>query len=66
MVKGSEAVLWKVFDVGVIDGLVNGLGPRRRRAWPSGCASSRPGLVRAYALAVLGGAVALLGYLLWS
>jgi NADH-quinone oxidoreductase subunit L len=65
VVKGSEAFLWKAFDAGVIDGLVNGaagvtaeLGARVRFI--------ETGLVRAYALAVLGGAVALLGYLLWS
>jgi NADH-quinone oxidoreductase subunit L len=65
VVKGSESVLWKAFDAGFIDGLVNGvaratggLGARARLA--------QTGLVRAYALAVLGGAVALLGYLLWS
>ena len=65
VVKGSDLFLWKVFDVGIIDGLVNGaaeftasLGERVRLI--------ESGLVRAYALAILGGAVALLGYLLWS
>jgi len=65
VVKGSESFLWKVFDAGLIDGLVNGvghftadLGARVRLV--------ETGLVRAYALAILGGAVALIGYLLWS
>jgi NADH-quinone oxidoreductase subunit L len=65
VVKGSEVFLWKVFDAGIIDGFVNGvarvtadLGARVRLI--------ETGLVRAYALAILGGAVALLGYLLWS
>ena len=63
--KGSELFLWKFFDAGIIDGLVNGAGTitaaigERVRLFESG-------LVRAYTLAILGGAVALLGYLLWS
>ena len=65
VVKGSENVLWKWFDAGVIDGLVNGLarfaGEVAERA-----RLLETGLVRVYALSVLGGAVALLGYLLWS
>jgi NADH-quinone oxidoreductase subunit L len=65
VVEGSEKVLWRSFDEGVIDGLVNGL------ARFAGDVAARArlletGLVRVYALSVLGGAVALLGYLLWS
>jgi NADH-quinone oxidoreductase subunit L len=65
VVKGSDLFLWKFFDAGIIDGLVNGAGTftaavgERVRLIESG-------LVRAYTLAILGGAVALLGYLLWS
>jgi NADH-quinone oxidoreductase subunit L len=65
VVKGSEDFLWKVFDAGFIDGLVNGAGRftatlgERVRAFESG-------LVRIYTLAILGGAVAVFGYLLWS
>jgi NADH-quinone oxidoreductase subunit L len=65
VVKGSENLLWRVFDAGVIDGIVNGvggftanLGERVRYV--------ESGLVRVYALAMLGGAVAVIGYLLWS
>jgi NADH-quinone oxidoreductase subunit L len=65
VVKGSESLLWRRLDAGVIDGAVNGLGAfwegfaRRARL-------SQTGYVRAYALVILGGAVAVLGYLLWS
>jgi NADH-quinone oxidoreductase subunit L len=65
VVDGSRQVLWKEVDARGIDGLVNGV------AQAVGAFSARvrlveSGLVRAYALAILGGAVALLGYLLWS
>jgi NADH-quinone oxidoreductase subunit L len=65
LVRGSEAVLWKRVDGGLIDGAVNrgaqlveALGQRVRLA--------QTGYVRSYALLILAGAVALLGYLLWS
>ncbi len=65
VVKGSESLLWKRLDGGVIDGAVNGLGA----FWEGFARRSRlaqTGYVRAYALLILGGAVAVLGYLLWS
>jgi NADH-quinone oxidoreductase subunit L len=65
LVGKSEAVLWKRVDGGLIDGAVNrgaqlveALGQRVRLA--------QTGFVRSYALLILAGAVALLGYLLWS
>ena len=64
VVDGSSSFLWKRFDAGLIDGFVNGLGDltdglaRRVRV-------VQTGLVRGYALVTLGGAVALIGYLLW-
>jgi NADH-quinone oxidoreductase subunit L len=65
LVRGSETVLWKRLDGGLIDGAVNrgaqlveALGQRVRLA--------QTGFVRSYALLILAGAVALLGYLLWS
>jgi NADH-quinone oxidoreductase subunit L len=65
LVRGSETVLWKRLDGGLIDGAVNRgaqlvetLGQRVRLA--------QTGFVRSYALLILAGAVALLGYLLWS
>ena len=64
IVRGSEALLWKRFDAGVIDAAVNGsaemageLAERVRYA--------QSGYVRAYALVILAGAVALFGYMLW-
>ena len=66
VVKGSDAVLWKRFDAGVIDGAVNGAGTPGRRPSASVLRFMETGLVRAYASGILGGAVALLGYLLWS
>jgi len=64
IVRGSEAFLWKRFDAGVIDAAVNGsaeiageLAERVRYA--------QSGYVRAYALVILAGAVALFGYMLW-
>jgi NADH-quinone oxidoreductase subunit L len=63
VVKGSRNVLWKFLDAGVIDGLVNGLASLvafiARLLRPL-----ETGLVRAYALAILAGAVALLGLIL--
>jgi NADH-quinone oxidoreductase subunit L len=65
VVGGSESLLWKRVDVGWIDGAVNGVGwfwesfaERARRA--------ETGFVRSYALLILAGAVAVLGYLMWS
>jgi len=64
IVGGSNRLLWRRFDVGVIDGAVNGAG------WLTDAFSGRvrllqTGFVRSYALVILGGAVALLSYLLW-
>ncbi|HET8647122.1 MAG TPA: NADH-quinone oxidoreductase subunit L [Vicinamibacteria bacterium] len=64
VVQGSEQVLWQGVDAGVIDRAVVGTAAavdgasRGVRHWQSG-------LVRGYALLILGGAVLLLGYLLW-
>jgi NADH-quinone oxidoreductase subunit L len=64
VVEGSERVLWRTVDAGVIDrtvvgtaSAVDGASAAVRR-WQSG-------LVRGYALLILGGAVSLLAYLLW-
>ena len=65
VVEGSESLLWRRFDGGVIDGAVNGLGA----FWDAFAQRARlaqTGYVRAYVLVILGGAVAILGYLLWS
>ena len=64
VVGGSEEVLWRGVDVRVIDGAVNGAGAAAA-AVARGVRTAQVGLVRAYALLILGGAVAVLGYLLW-
>lgn len=58
---GSREGLWKIFDVGVIDGLVNGLGRSvaelgRVVRW------LQMGFVRSYAAIILLGALAVIGY----
>jgi NADH-quinone oxidoreductase subunit L len=64
VVGGSERVLWRGVDVALIDGFVNGTAgvtdslSRTVRTFQSG-------LVRGYALLILGGAVAVFSYLLW-
>jgi NADH-quinone oxidoreductase subunit L len=64
VVKGSDEVLWKNVDAGAIDGAVNTTG-----TIVDGVAGVlrfvQTGLVRSYAFFILGGAVALLGFLLW-
>jgi NADH-quinone oxidoreductase subunit L len=60
----SEEGLWKIIDVQVIDGAVNGVGD----AVGGGSELLRrlqTGSVRAYAASLLFGVVALLGYYLW-
>jgi NADH-quinone oxidoreductase subunit L len=58
---GSREGLWKLFDVGVIDGLVNGLG--RLVAETGGVVRYvQMGFVRSYAAIILLGALAVIGY----
>jgi NADH-quinone oxidoreductase subunit L len=64
VVGGSEEVLWKGVDVRLIDAAVNGAATGAA-ALARGVRLVQVGLVRAYALLILGGAVSLLGYLLW-
>ncbi len=64
VVAGSTSVLWKVVDARMIDGLVNGSGALAASLGQS-TRSLQRGFARAYALVTLGGAVALIGYLLW-
>jgi NADH-quinone oxidoreductase subunit L len=65
VVGGSDDVLWRGVDVRLIDGAVNGLAALTARMAQS-ARTFQGGLVRAYALAILGGAVAVLSYLLWQ
>jgi NADH-quinone oxidoreductase subunit L len=64
IVEGSERGLWKGVDSGLIDGAVNGLG-RGAVALARGARVAQTGLLRGYALVTLGGAVALIAYLVW-
>jgi NADH-quinone oxidoreductase subunit L len=64
VVGGSDRALWKAFDTAVIDGAVNGAG-KLVGAMSMTARYVQTGLVRGYALVILGGAVALLYYLLW-
>jgi NADH-quinone oxidoreductase subunit L len=65
VVEGSRKVLWQGLDISVIDGAVNGLG-RLTVGFARAGRVVQTGLVRAYALLILGGAVTVLGYLLWA
>ena len=65
LVKASETLLWKGMDTGVIDGAVNG-GARLVEALGQRVRLAQTGFVRLYALLILGGAVAILGYMLWT
>jgi NADH-quinone oxidoreductase subunit L len=64
VVAGSEGLLWRRFDVAVIDGAVNGVA-RLVNGVSAQARVVQTGLVRGYALVILGGAVTLLAYLLW-
>jgi NADH-quinone oxidoreductase subunit L len=65
VVGGSDALLWKRVDAGVIDGAVNRAGTITG-ALAETLRPVQTGFVRHYALLVLAGAVALVSYLLWS
>jgi NADH-quinone oxidoreductase subunit L len=65
VVDGSRRVLWRLTDVGLIDGAVNGSARLCVRVAQQ-TRLSQSGLARAYALVTFGGAVALLAYLLWA
>jgi NADH-quinone oxidoreductase subunit L len=65
IVQGSRDLLWAGLDSRVIDGAVNGTG-ELVRSLSRGARTLQTGLVRGYALVMLGGAVALVTYLLWA
>jgi NADH-quinone oxidoreductase subunit L len=65
VVAGSDVLLWKKVDAGVIDGAVNGAGSITR-AFAETLRPVQTGFVRHYALLVLAGAVAVVYYLLSS
>jgi NADH-quinone oxidoreductase subunit L len=62
---GSRTVLWEGLDISVIDNAVNGTGSFFRTL-SRATRTLQTGLVRGYALVMLGGAVALVTYLLWA
>jgi NADH-quinone oxidoreductase subunit L len=64
IVETSRRVLWQRFDAGLIDGVVNGSAGAVAAAART-LRVVQTGLVRAYALLILGGAVVLLAYLVW-
>jgi NADH-quinone oxidoreductase subunit L len=64
VVGGSRSLLWRGADVALIDGTVNGTGAVTMAAARL-VRGVQTGFVRGYVLVILGGAVAVLGYLLW-
>jgi len=64
VVGQSRDTLWKGVDAWFIDGIVNGAGSVTRRV-AEASRYAQAGLIRGYALVMLGGAVAVLSYLLW-
>jgi NADH-quinone oxidoreductase subunit L len=65
VIGGSERLLWKDLDTSVIDGAVNGAGALAR-ALAQALRPLQTGLVRQYALMILVGVVAVLGWALRS
>jgi NADH:ubiquinone oxidoreductase subunit 5 (subunit L)/multisubunit Na+/H+ antiporter MnhA subunit len=55
---------WRTLDVTVIDGIVDGVG-LVVRGWSGMLRRAQSGSVRVYALSMLTGVVAMLGYFLW-
>jgi NADH-quinone oxidoreductase subunit L len=61
----SEQGLWKIIDVRVIDGAVNGVG-ESVRGWSQVLRRLQTGSVRAYAASLFLGVVLIVGYYLWK
>ena len=62
--KFSKTVLWKGFDVGFIDGTVNGIG-NFVAEFGSLARKIQVGFVRSYAAFILVGAVVVIGYFVY-
>jgi NADH-quinone oxidoreductase subunit L len=62
---GSREGLWRFFDVGVIDGLVNGVA-RLMSGAGSALRYLQPGFVRSYAAIILLGALFVVGYFAYN
>ena len=65
LLGGSDRLLWKRVDAGLIDGALNRAGTLTE-ALAETLRPVQTGFVRHYALLVLAGAVAIVSYLLWS
>jgi NADH-quinone oxidoreductase subunit L len=63
--EGSRGLLWRFFDVGVIDGIVNGVGSVVTR-FGAVARYLQPGFVRAYAAIILLGALAVVGFFAYN
>jgi NADH-quinone oxidoreductase subunit L len=63
--RTSTLVLWKGMDAGLIDGTVNAVG-LVVRGWSGVMRRLQTGSVRAYAMSLFVGVVAMLGYYLWK
>jgi NADH-quinone oxidoreductase subunit L len=61
----SREGLWKIFDTGVIDGLIHGLG-RTVIKFGTTIRYMQIGFVRAYAAIILAGAIIIIGYFAYS
>jgi len=61
----SREGLWKLFDIGVIDGLIHGLG-RTVIKFGKTVRYMQIGFVRAYAAIILAGAIIIIGYFAYS
>ena len=62
---GSREGLWKLFDVGVIDGIIHTLGATVIRFGRT-IRYMQIGFVRAYAAIILAGALIIIGYFAYS
>jgi NADH-quinone oxidoreductase subunit L len=60
----SNGLLWRGIDAGLIDGTVNGVG-LVVRGWSAVLRRLQTGSVRAYAMSLFVGVVAIVGYYLW-
>jgi len=63
LVKSSETLLYRVFDVGIIDGIVNGLG-RLATATSSMLRTVQTGIIQNYAAVLVLGIVLVLGLII--
>jgi NADH-quinone oxidoreductase subunit L len=63
--NGSREGLWKIFDVGVVDWLVNGLA-RGTRELGDVSRRAQQGFVRGYAAIILVGALAVIAYFIYT